>query len=206
MIGTGAPLRWPNRDPPTGDFRVYPNVRTLYHHLACGRGQGFVRLRRTAQFPPRYNVALTQPIPIVRLVDGARWYALVRRGFLPAWVRHPKTFSTNRRFATPCGGGAALFPPTASMNGTPARRSARPYFVRPKSGGAITFAGLWETWTGPNGEEVDTAAIVTTRANRARCHTRPHAGHRRTGRIQPLARLREDRRSRKISYRCFSMR
>jgi len=92
-------------------------------------------------------VALTQPIPIVRLVDGARWYALVRRGFLPAWVKDPKTFSTNRRFATPCGGGAALFPPTVSMNGTPARRSARPYFVRPKSGGAITFAGLWETWT-----------------------------------------------------------
>jgi putative SOS response-associated peptidase YedK len=42
----------------------------------------------------------------------------------------------------------------------------RPYFVRAKSGGPIAFAGLWETWTGPNGEEVDTAAIVTTRANR----------------------------------------
>jgi putative SOS response-associated peptidase YedK len=98
MIGTGAPLRWPNRDPPTGDFRVYPNVRTLYHHLACGRGQGFVRLRRTAQFPPRYNVALTQPIPIVRLVDGARWCALVRRGFLPAWVKDPKTFSNKPSF------------------------------------------------------------------------------------------------------------
>jgi putative SOS response-associated peptidase YedK len=46
-------------------------------------------------------------------------------------------------------------------------RPRRPFFVRPKAGGPIAFAGLWETWTGPNGEEVDTAAIVTTRANRA---------------------------------------
>ena len=42
----------------------------------------------------------------------------------------------------------------------------RPYCVRPKDGGPIAFAGLWETWMGPNGEEMETAAIVTTHANR----------------------------------------
>jgi putative SOS response-associated peptidase YedK len=30
----------------------------------------------------------------------------------------------------------------------------------------MALAGLWETWTGPNGEEMDTAVIVTTQANR----------------------------------------
>lgn len=45
-------------------------------------------------------------------------------------------------------------------------RPRRPFFVRPKGGRPIAFAGLWETWSGPNGEEVDTAAIVTTRSNR----------------------------------------
>jgi putative SOS response-associated peptidase YedK len=46
-------------------------------------------------------------------------------------------------------------------------RPRRPFFVRPKAGRPIAFAGLWETWSGPNGEEVDTAAIVTTRSNRS---------------------------------------
>ena len=38
----------------------------------------------------------------------------------------------------------------------------RPFYVHAKSGAPLAFAGLWETWTGPNGEELETAAIVTT--------------------------------------------
>jgi putative SOS response-associated peptidase YedK len=48
------------------------------------------------------------------------------------------------------------------------RRS--PYFVRPKDGGPIAYAGLWESWMGPNGEETETAAIVTTTASRDIVH------------------------------------
>src|SRR4029450_237753 len=44
-------------------------------------------------FPPRYNVAPTQPIAIVRMVDGRRQFALVRWGLLPSWVQDPKNFS-----------------------------------------------------------------------------------------------------------------
>ena len=43
-------------------------------------------------FPPRYNVAPTQPIPIVRLAEGKRAFALMRWGLIPAWVKDPKTF------------------------------------------------------------------------------------------------------------------
>jgi putative SOS response-associated peptidase YedK len=135
-------------------------------------------------FPARYNIAPTQPIPIVRLVDGKRSFKLMRWGLLPSWVEDPKTFSLliNAR-------GESVLEKPAFRNAMRRRRCLvptdgfyewqagaaggpkQPYFVRAKRGadGAappLAFAGLWETWTGPNGEELDTAAIVTTDANR----------------------------------------
>ena len=46
--------------------------------------------------------------------------------------------------------------------------------MRPRQGGPIAFAGLWETWIGPNGEEMETAIIITTAAKGelARLHQR----------------------------------
>jgi putative SOS response-associated peptidase YedK len=42
----------------------------------------------------------------------------------------------------------------------------RPYVVLPKHGGPVAFAGLWESWMGPNGEELETVAVITTEANK----------------------------------------
>ena len=44
-------------------------------------------------FPPRYNVAPTQPIPVVRIVEGRRQFALVRWGLIPPWVKDPRKFT-----------------------------------------------------------------------------------------------------------------
>src|SRR6266540_7338692 len=44
-------------------------------------------------FPPRYNVAPTQPVPIVRLSEGARHFGLVRWGLIPPWAKDPRGFS-----------------------------------------------------------------------------------------------------------------
>lgn len=129
-------------------------------------------------FPPRYNIAPTQPIAIVRLVDGERHFALVRWGFLPSWVKDPKTFTPviNARgesvidkpaFRAAMKRRRCLIPADGFYEWQKAGDRKRPYFVRARSGAPLAFAGLWETWAGPNGEELETAAIVTTRANRS---------------------------------------
>jgi putative SOS response-associated peptidase YedK len=128
-------------------------------------------------FPPRYNVAPTQPIPIVRLFEGKRGYALVRWGLLPAWVKDPRGFSLliNARgesvldkpaFRNAMKRRRCLIPADGFFEWKNEGKLRRPFYVRPKSGEPMALAGLWETWTGPNGEELDTAVIVTTRANR----------------------------------------
>ena len=43
-------------------------------------------------------------------------------------------------------------------------RRKRPYFIHRRDGAPIGLAGLAETWIGPNGEELDTVAIVTAPA------------------------------------------
>ena len=49
----------------------------------------------------------------------------------------------------------------------------QPYLIRLKDGGLISFAGLWETWSGPEGE-VRSFAIITIAPNElmARIHDR----------------------------------
>jgi putative SOS response-associated peptidase YedK len=128
-------------------------------------------------FPPRYNVAPTQPIPIVRLVEGKRQFALVRWGLLPSWVKDPKSVKLliNARgdsvidkpaFRAAMKRRRCLIPADGFYEWKSVGGRKQPYFVRLKSGAPMAFAGLWETWTGPNGEELETAAIVTTGANR----------------------------------------
>ena len=126
-------------------------------------------------FPARYNVAPTQPIPVVRLVDGRRSFALLRWGLIPSWVKDPRGFSLliNARaesvlekpaFRNAMRRRRCLIPADGFYEWKRDGERKRPHVARPK--GLVAFAGLWEPWMGPNGEELDTACIVTTAANR----------------------------------------
>lgn len=126
--------------------------------------------------PPRYNIAPTQPVPVVLAERGARHFMLMRWGFLPAWAKDPKKFGLviNARSETVIDKPAfknairrrrCLIPADGYYEWHDLGTRKRPLFVYPAGSGPIAFAALWETWAGPNGEEVDTVAIVTTAAS-----------------------------------------
>ncbi len=127
-------------------------------------------------FPPRYNVAPTQPIPVVIIENGVRHFRLMRWGLWPAWVKDPRKFSLliNARAETvqekPAFKNAirrrrCLIPADGYYEWQASGTRKRPHFIHRRDGAPIGFAGLAETWIGPNGEELDTVAIVTAAAS-----------------------------------------
>lgn len=146
-------------------------------------------------FPPRYNIAPTQPVAIVRSASGARQFALVRWGLLPPWVKDVKGFPLlinarseeaagkpafrnamrRRRCLVPADGFYEWQAPAASGG-----RKA-PFAVRRPDGGPFAFAGLWELYSDADGNEIETAAILTGAAN----HTLAPIHHRSPVVIEP---------------------
>ena len=133
-------------------------------------------------FPPRHNIAPTQPIPIVHagVVEGAtsRHFRLARWGFLPGFVKDPKDFpllfnaraeglADKASFRNALRRRRCVVPADAFYEWRRLGRAtpSQPFVARRADGATMALAGLWETWMGPNGEEVDTACIVTTAAN-----------------------------------------
>ncbi len=131
-------------------------------------------------FPPRYNIAPTQPILMIAN-DAARRRAgvLVRWGLVPAWVKNPGQFSLlfNARaesaaekpsFRNAMRHRRCLVPASGFYEWRrPADRKLprQAYWIRPRDGGVLAFGGLMETWSGPDGGEIDTGLILTVSAN-----------------------------------------
>jgi putative SOS response-associated peptidase YedK len=139
---------------------------------------------------PRYNIAPGQDNPVV-VPDssGHNQLELMRWGLVPAWSREDKvSYSTinaraetvaskptfrkalaTRRCLVPATGYFEWMPEAKGESPTQGKQPYR--IVLQQEGespsGLFAFAGLYDVWHGPEGEELHTYAIVTTRANAA---------------------------------------
>ena len=137
----------------------------------------YFRSAEAQAFPPRYNIAPSQPILVVRKGQQQRETVLVRWGLVPGWVKDIGAFSLlfNARSETilekPAFRNAmrhrrCIIPASAFYEWSQAARGRKiPYVIRPADGRIMAFAGLWEYWADANGNELESAAIITVPAN-----------------------------------------
>ena len=64
-------------------------MRSLLHYLQLQRTARLFHNLATGKVEPRYNVAPSQEIPVVRMDQGARTLAPLRWGLVPAWSKEP---------------------------------------------------------------------------------------------------------------------
>jgi putative SOS response-associated peptidase YedK len=127
---------------------------------------------------PRYNIAPTQPVAIIRQNPSGprRELSFVRWGLVPSWA---KDLSAGARMinarsetaaATPAFRDAlkfrrCLIPADGFYEWQRLGRTKQPYCFEIHEGELFAFAGLWERWKDPSGKVVETSSILTTSPN-----------------------------------------
>jgi putative SOS response-associated peptidase YedK len=147
-------------------------------------GAEFSQLPR--ELVPRFNIAPTQRVPIVRnragrelkivrQAEGAeRELVTVRWGLIPTWAKDPAIGNRmiNARaegvpakpaFRSAFRARRCIVPASGFFEWRQVGRGPKqPYLIRRKDGQPLGFAGLWERWTDPaTGEAVETCTIIT---------------------------------------------
>lgn len=127
---------------------------------------------------PTWNMAPTRDAPVVRLHPGTqeRQMDLLRWGLLPHWAKVAKFgrqpvnaraefVATGYMFREAYRQRRCLVPADVFYEWQTAEGGKRPWAIARADGQTMAFAGLWESWRGPDGVVVRTYAIVTIDAN-----------------------------------------
>jgi len=151
----------------------------------CGRFAYFVptaqllteyQLISAPEFPARYNIAPTQNVVAIReSPDGARSAALLRWGLVPHWAKdvsignrminaRGETVAEKPAFRQAFKRRRCIIPASGFYEWGPSRAGKWPYYISDAQKPMLSFAGLWEHWTSPDAEPLETCTIVTVAA------------------------------------------
>ena len=122
-----------------------------------------------------YNIAPSQPVAAVRVLEQHREMAMLRWGLLPSWAKAAKTNYSmiNARAETVAEKPAyraafrqrrCLIPADGFYEWRQTPDGKQPYYICMRQDGVFALAGLWERWIGPD-EKIDSCTIIVTQAN-----------------------------------------
>jgi putative SOS response-associated peptidase YedK len=131
-----------------------------------------------ADLTPRYNIAPTQPVPVISNEAPSRLSAY-RWGLIPHWADDPaignrminarsETLHEKPSFRAAYKRQRCLIPASGFYEWKQtADGNKQPVFIQVADQAVFAFAGLWESWKSPQGETVRSCTIITTQANDA---------------------------------------
>ncbi len=129
---------------------------------------------------PRYNIAPTQMVPVVRPSGGQRELFAMRWGLVPFWAAdlrigarmidaRAETVSTKPAFRTAFERRRCLVPSDGYYEWLREGKRKQPYLMHLQDHQPFGMAGLWERWkpkTGSDESAVESFTIITTSASR----------------------------------------
>jgi putative SOS response-associated peptidase YedK len=127
---------------------------------------------------PRYNIAPTQQVLIVRKEHGEKMRQLttMRWGLIPSWAKdagigtrtlnaRSETVTTTPAFRQSILTKRCLIPADGFYEWQKMGSVKQPYCFEVGEGDVFAFAGLWDEWTSPDGEIIESCTILTTEPN-----------------------------------------
>lgn len=127
---------------------------------------------------PRYNIAPTQMVAIIRLnaQTGRRELRMVKWGLIPYWAKDSsighklinarcESIHEKPAFRTAFKFRRCLVPADGYYDWKKTGKSRQPFLFRMADASPYAFAGLWEKWKSPEGEMTESCTIITTPAN-----------------------------------------
>ena len=131
-------------------------------------------------FTPRFNIAPTQPVPVVRIdpqpTEPRRQLVWLRWGLIPSWAKDPAIGNRmiNARAETVAGKPSyraalrrrrCLVVADGFYEWRKAAGQKQPYFIHMADHKPFAFAGLWEAWEGADHSHIESCTILTTEPN-----------------------------------------
>jgi len=132
-------------------------------------------LKDMPDLPPRYNIAPSQDIAIIRADASGRHLSMAHWGLIPSWAKEAdggystinaraETVDTKPTFLAPFKRHRCLIPADGFYEWHEEGGIKRPHHIGMKDGSPFALAGLWDVWKGPQGD-VTSCTIIVTVAN-----------------------------------------
>jgi putative SOS response-associated peptidase YedK len=135
-------------------------------------------LQHLTRFASRFNIAPGQPVLCFYsdIDTGQYAYDHYLWGLIPSFIKEPsagrspinaraETVPVKPSFKNAFKYRRCIIPATGFYEWKSSGKEKQPWYFTNEAGGNFYFAGLWEVWHGPDGEQLNTCAIITVPAN-----------------------------------------